>query len=57
MGRIVRFIGQIFVNIIKAILWLGMMILKAAFELTKIFIMLFSIVFRIFAVFVEAGTP
>ncbi len=57
MGRIVRFIGQIFVNIIKAILWLGMMILKTAFELTKIFLMLFSIVFRIFAVFVEAGTP
>ncbi len=48
-------IGTLFV--IKAIAWIFLNVLKLVLELLKFFLILLSLVIRIFFAFLKAGTP
>jgi len=54
---ILRRIGFILLAILKGIVWVVLTVLKFALEVTKIILLLFGLVMRLFLVFVRAGTP
>ena len=56
MKNILVKIGTGVLMILKAMAWLFLGILKLSLEILKLFLLLFSLVMRIFLVFVKAGT-
>lgn len=56
MKNILVKIGTGVLMILKAMAWLLLGTLKLSLEILKLFLLLFSLVMRIFLVFVKAGT-
>lgn len=54
---ITRNVGQIVLIILKTLVWLLLSIVKLVLEAAKLFLLLFSIIARIFLGFVKAATP
>lgn len=54
---IIRGIGIGFLIIIKMILWMIAKLFVLALEVTKLLLLLFGLVMRIFLIFVRAGIP
>lgn len=50
-------IGTVLLGILKFLLLIALGIFRLTLVLVKIFLILLSLIFRIFAVFVRAGTP
>lgn len=52
-----KIIGKIFTFIMKAILTMVLGIIRFTLEVMKLFLLLLSMVLRVFGAFVRAGTP
>ena len=57
VGRFFAGLGNILVTILKAIAWILLHALQLVLNVTKIFLLLFGLVGRVFLAFVRAGTP
>ncbi|WP_173664521.1 hypothetical protein [Roseburia sp. 831b] len=57
VGRFFAGLGNILVTILKAIAWILLHVLQLVLNVTKIFLLLFGLVGRVFLAFVRAGTP
>lgn len=56
-GRFLAGLGNVLVEILKAIAWLILNALQLVLNVAKVFLLLLGLVGRLFLAFVRAGTP
>jgi len=55
MERRVEFIGRVLLNVLKAMVWLVLFLLRCVLELAKLTLLVFGLVARVFLVFARAA--
>ena len=52
---ILEFIGRVLLNVLKAMVWLVLCLLRSVLELPKLMLLVFGLVARVFLVFAKAA--
>ena len=52
---ILEFVGRVLLNVLKAMIWLVLFVLRFVLELAKLTLLMFGLVARVFFVFAKAA--
>ena len=51
---ILEFAGRVLLNVLKAMVWMGLLMIRCVLELAKLTLLVFGLVARVFLVFARA---